>query len=554
MASYPGSIPTITPMGPLLSSAPHSAVHTQLKDELEAIAASLGPDPQIAGSVDYGTVNDRLDAECIKITTSLDAPSPISGRIRMDTDTGRLRWWNGTVWASLAGPPLTVSSSNDRVGINVPSPGAPLSVRKVDAGDEPNVGPFEVGRFTNTAAVLDDCVVTIIADRQGSSHLRFGDQDDNNTGGFNYSHAAEEMLAVVGNQLFQRWTTSGVAVENAPFSVDRTTGGDPITYQASDIVRIKSTASAGAQTFLSLGAGVDGVAGIRFADTDADAGSIRYEHSTDSLHITTGMSESIVVFSDGLTRIQRGGGAEPPFLVNEAFRVRKNTTVTDSCVVTCISGASGRARYNMGHGTNAAEAILDWENASNTFRVYTNGQAETGLEINRAGNASLGTGASKLLVNPNGGIGAVGISTFLGGAVVLGTGAKTLEVLNDGGVRAQQIYDGTTAGAANVNVVQVDGLLRRSTSAAKYKTNIQPVDVARCWDVVEACPPVTFRHEDGGDYLGLIADTVAAVEPLAGVFDTATGEVENYDHRSVLAAVTGALADVGARLAALESA
>lgn len=46
MADYPGTLPTFAANGANLSTAPHSALHTDLNQEVVAIATALGTNPQ----------------------------------------------------------------------------------------------------------------------------------------------------------------------------------------------------------------------------------------------------------------------------------------------------------------------------------------------------------------------------------------------------------------------------------------------------------------------------------------------------------------------------
>lgn len=77
-------------------------------------------------------------------------------------------------------------------------------------------------------------------------------------------------------------------------------------------------------------------------------------------------------------------------------------------------------------------------------------------------------------------------------------------------------YDTTTSSAANVNIAS-DGILRRSTSSAKYKANIETVNDSFS-DALLACRPVWYRSTCEGDnpdhsWWGFIAEEVAEIDP-----------------------------------------
>ena len=100
-----------------------------------------------------------------------------------------------------------------------------------------------------------------------------------------------------------------------------------------------------------------------------------------------------------------------------------------------------------------------------------------------------------------------------------GSGATWLKILGaDGKTDMQGVYDETDAGAANV-FVATDGSLRRSTSSARYKTNIEPL---KDWRFLLDLVPVTFNAKGSGEaHMGLTAENVAEVEPRLAVLDVA---------------------------------
>jgi hypothetical protein len=78
------------------------------------------------------------------------------------------------------------------------------------------------------------------------------------------------------------------------------------------------------------------------------------------------------------------------------------------------------------------------------------------------------------------------------------------------------VYDFTTASAANV-VVSSGGNLNRSTSSAKYKTDIETLEDSYA-DALLNIRPVWYRSTCANDnpaygWWGLIAEEVAAIDP-----------------------------------------
>lgn len=99
-------------------------------------------------------------------------------------------------------------------------------------------------------------------------------------------------------------------------------------------------------------------------------------------------------------------------------------------------------------------------------------------------------------------------------------GATRLTVDKDGNTTfsgsIRTIAHSTTAAAANC-VLQADGWVLRSTSSARYKKDVEPLDGAIA-DSIYSMRPVWYRSTSEADpaawsWLGLIAEEVAAVEP-----------------------------------------
>ena len=93
-----------------------------------------------------------------------------------------------------------------------------------------------------------------------------------------------------------------------------------------------------------------------------------------------------------------------------------------------------------------------------------------------------------------------------------------------------------TTSAANARFAPSTGRVLRSTSAAKYKTDIEPIDEDRAEAFFEQCQPSWYRSLCKNDrkdwsWYGYVADEVAKVEPRLVDFN-ADGEPEGfaYDH------------------------
>ena len=93
---------------------------------------------------------------------------------------------------------------------------------------------------------------------------------------------------------------------------------------------------------------------------------------------------------------------------------------------------------------------------------------------------------------------------------------ERVRITNTGEFLCPQIYNNTTALAANV-YVGATGQVNRSTSSIKYKTDVQVIE-AKYSDALLACRPVWYRStceldNPGWGYWGFIAEEVAAIDP-----------------------------------------
>jgi hypothetical protein len=114
--NYPSNLDSWPTVGPLLSSTPHSDVHEDLQDAVEAIQTELGTDP--AGSAttvraritnaedDIGTLDGQM-AEMRTVAANRAAVLALSGvfagRTVWETERKRLWTWTGSEWIITGG-------------------------------------------------------------------------------------------------------------------------------------------------------------------------------------------------------------------------------------------------------------------------------------------------------------------------------------------------------------------------------------------------------------------------------------------------------------------
>jgi hypothetical protein len=92
---------------------------------------------------------------------------------------------------------------------------------------------------------------------------------------------------------------------------------------------------------------------------------------------------------------------------------------------------------------------------------------------------------------------------------------ERMRISNNGTLTCQGMFDQTTANAANVQV-DANGVVRRSTSSAKYKTDIETVQDSYA-DAILNVRPVWYRSTCEADcpdhsYWGFIAEEVAQID------------------------------------------
>jgi hypothetical protein len=97
-----------------------------------------------------------------------------------------------------------------------------------------------------------------------------------------------------------------------------------------------------------------------------------------------------------------------------------------------------------------------------------------------------------------------------------------MRIASGGRVSAPSWYDETTAVAANVNVAST-GILQRSTSSIKYKTNVETIEDSYS-DALLNCRPVWYRSTCANDnpnygWWGFIAEEVAEIDPRLCLFE-----------------------------------
>ena len=209
-------------------------------------------------------------------------------------------------------------------------------------------------------------------------------------------------------------------------------------------------------------------------------------------------------------------------------------TSTDNAIVR-FDGTTGEVQDSLVEINNSGSITLT---TGGTITAYSTGANIPPHLFETDGTAMWGTGANgddkyyiyryngtswvSLLQMDSAGdiatLGSVGVGTIplypfhVAGASYF---ASTLQVV--GSLTCNGIYDLTTGAAANV-VIAANGIFYRSTSSAKYKTDInyEGVDGSKVYNL----KPVSFKDKKSHvEYLGFIAEDVHEVEPRLVDYD-----------------------------------
>jgi len=155
----------------------------------------------------------------------------------------------------------------------------------------------------------------------------------------------------------------------------------------------------------------------------------------------------------------------------------------------------GSSNLNFGAAVTGRPSIVHADNGSATAAQYTfAGDGNTGLRRAAADEMELIAGGSRVLY-------------------LDGTGTKAFF--------APGIYDSTTGSAANVNVLDTNGITRRSTSSLRYKRDVEPISAEHRRNVIDRTEGIWFRPKDtpgstdnpDHSFYGFAAEHIAEIDP-----------------------------------------
>jgi hypothetical protein len=205
---------------------------------------------------------------------------------------------------------------------------------------------------------------------------------------------------------------------------------------------------------------------------------------------------------------------------------------------------------NLTGATNNYGFYSNIASGSNRWNFYANGTAQNYF----AGNTGVGsTPISGVRLTAKGaGTSSAGYSI----ACYDGNGATAFYVRDDGiiftGLLTNSPYNATTANAANVELAN-DGILRRSTSSLRYKSDV--TDAAHGLADVLKLRSVTYKGKNDGNKIfgGLIAEEVHDAGLTEFVAYDKEGRPDAIHYGNMVALLVKAVQELTARVAELEA-
>jgi hypothetical protein len=230
-------------------------------------------------------------------------------------------------------------------------------------------------------------------------------------------------------------------------------------------------------------------------------------------------------------------------LISGLFQASK-TTVSDAGVA--IGSTNGNAPFiaatKLNNGTGTATSLSIKTDA--TDRIIVGSSGDVGIGVSPAAGTRLHIQGADTTATAN--------SLFVQNSAA----TKTFQVRNDGlvntGVAALSPYNLTTGSAVNM-VVASDGNVYRSTSALKYKTNVE--DATHGLAQVLQLRPVTYKGKNDGEIIfgGLIAEEVDAVGLTEFVQYADDGSPDALAYGNMVSLAFKAIQELNAKVEALEA-
>jgi hypothetical protein len=262
---------------------------------------------------------------------------------------------------------------------------------------------------------------------------------------------------------------------------------------------------------------------------------IEVDRGTNAMEFWNNGSEAMRIDSSGNVGI---GDSNP----SDKITIYQGSTSTDAAIRIrgnrfYNSSANVYTKYDINSGAVNSGKVYKWEtgmegdaNGQNfIFKSTTTGGTTERMRINSSGNVGIGTGATisnrlHILGTTDGTtsikLERTGSATSIFGSNYIGTfsnnefrfytnSSEKMRITSGGDVYAYEVYNRTTGISANM-YIHSDGLLHRSTSSIKYKTNVQDYD--KGIETIMQLRPVSYEGlsetDSGKTYAGFIAEEI----------------------------------------------
>lgn len=297
----------------------------------------------------------------------------------------------------------------------------------------------------------------------------------------------------------------------------------------------------------------------------SEAGYSHYNEGTDSYYVapyfTGGLGARIAASGTSINGAHSERGDEGLVLFDPEDRQQIRATVSGLYIDLCDKGLVFEAGRSVAN-TRMDIVVTGYTARSNTTADIvvrnTNSNEITGGYV--VGYVTDDVATNNILEEPGtGSISDISVQKLSPGTIryigetekdlVIGESVTGLRFLT-----SDLVYDRTGAGSANV-VVGVDGTIKRSSSARKYKKDIQSLSLEDVRSFVEKAVPVRYKsatEDNDSVWYGYIADDVAVVDENLVQFGK-DGSPEGFDYDRVPALLHVALKDILSRLEEIES-
>jgi hypothetical protein len=353
--------------------------------------------------------------------------------------------------------------------------------------------------------------------------------------------------------------------------------GSRITTGTIDVARLNITGgTAGFNGFVVDGNGIRATSGGSQTLNISSTGTISLGDSTNGWTVDNQYIKSRSYYTSGYTQLVLDGwnGTIEGGRIT-ASKFEANTITGGTIIGTKIQTSTSANRVEMVDATTDSLRVI----YGGTTRGHIIATASTGIAMHAGATANANAttyglfhayanGVTMAADSANYVIATSTDLTIKGDVIYLDSGANGISIAaTNGGDKGQVYFQRTTTGAgttastttsaANAFLNSTTGLIARSTSSRRYKTNIESIDFTD--SQLMSLRPVKFQgladveRGDAAYRVGLIAEEVAAIQGLEDIVEyNEDGAPENINYNSLAPILISVVKRILNRLDALE--